>query len=62
LKGFEMWILIITMYTTTIGSTTNGSINAKFKNQEDCFAAREQIVSSVKINGYKVSASCTYIK
>ena len=57
-----MWLLIITMFSTIPGAnTSSGSIHAKFGLQEDCFKAKEQVVKSIKIDNYRVSASCTYI-
>ena len=57
-----MWLLIISMWSTIPGATTsNGSIHAKFGLQEDCFKAKEQIVQKIKIDNYRLSASCTFV-
>jgi hypothetical protein len=56
-----MWILIITMWSTIPGAnTSNGSINAKFPDNESCLRAKEQIVKSIKIDNYRVTASCIF--
>ena len=56
-----MWILIITMWTTIPGAnTSSGSIHAKFANQESCLKAKEQIVNTIKIDNYRVTASCIF--
>ena len=56
-----MWILIITMWSTIPGAnTSNGSISAKFSDNESCLKAKEHIVKSIKIDNYRVTASCTF--
>jgi hypothetical protein len=56
-----MWLLIITMWTTIPGANTSGgSIHAKFSDHEQCLKAKEQIVKGIKIDNYRVTASCTF--
>lgn len=56
-----MWLLIITMWSTVPGANTSGgSIHAKFTNQEACFKAKEQVINNIKIDNYRVTASCIF--
>ncbi len=56
-----MWLLIITMWSSIPGANTSGgSIHAKFGDHEACLKAKEQIVKSIRIDNYRVSASCTF--
>ena len=49
------------MWSTIPGAnTSSGSIHAKFGDYESCLKAKEQVVKSVKIDNFKVSASCAY--
>lgn len=56
-----MWLLIITLWSvnTTVPSTSSGSIYARFGEHEQCLRAKER-VTELRIDGYRVSASCTF--
>jgi hypothetical protein len=57
-----MWILVITLFSIMPGSSTsNGSLNLKYAGHAECIKAKEQILATVKIDGYRVNAGCVYI-
>ena len=58
-----MWILVISLWTTSPGLTTSsGSITAKYADHESCMRAREQAVRTIKIENYRTSAGCVPFK
>ncbi len=62
-KGDYMWILVISLFSATPGTTTSsGSITAKYNDYETCMRAREQAVKTIRIENYRTSAGCIPLK
>jgi hypothetical protein len=63
IKGDCMWILVISLFSTTPGlPTSSGSITAKYPDYESCMRAREQAVRTIKIENYRTGAGCVPFK
>lgn len=56
-----MWLLVITLWSVnpTLPSTSGGSVYARFGYHEECLRAKERVMD-LKIDGYRIVASCTY--
>ena len=59
-----MWILVISLFSTAFvpGSSSNGSINVKYSSHAECMKAKEQAMTTIRIDNYRANAGCVYIK
>jgi hypothetical protein len=59
-----MWVLLISLYLgQPLGQTeSKGIIHAPHKNYDECLKARDQVRATWQLDGYRLTARCTYIK
>lgn len=58
-----MWVLIVMLVGMQPYNyyTNSGSIRAIMESKEDCMRAKENIDKSLKIDKYRVKASCSFM-
>lgn len=54
-------LILIAVLVTPPTSKNEGSIQMKFASREECLQARETILSTWKIDRYRISGSCIFL-